>query len=80
MVSSSVHFLICFQYYNECHGVIYVVDASDRGRLEESRLAFGMMIIIVVLMLLLIIMMMRRRISVLEVDNSLISLIFKIHD
>ena len=28
------------QYYAECHGVIYVVDASDQARLDESKAAF----------------------------------------
>ena len=31
----------CFQYYAESHGLIYVVDSSDKERLTESRLAFG---------------------------------------
>ena len=33
--------IVSFQYYDESHGVIYVVDSSDKDRLEESRLAFG---------------------------------------
>lgn len=30
-----------FQYYAECHGVIYVIDSTDEGRLSESKEAFG---------------------------------------
>lgn len=33
--------MFCFQYFEECHGVIYVVDCSDEKRLEESHNAFG---------------------------------------
>ena len=29
------------KYYEECHGVIYVIDSSDERRLEESRVTFG---------------------------------------
>lgn len=29
------------KYYDECHGVIYVVDASDRERLPLAVEAFG---------------------------------------
>lgn len=28
------------KYYEECHGVIYVIDSSDQKRLEESHTAF----------------------------------------
>ncbi|EDQ92987.1 uncharacterized protein MONBRDRAFT_2913, partial [Monosiga brevicollis MX1] len=31
-------------YYEECHGIIYVVDSADRARLEESRIAFDAMV------------------------------------
>lgn len=30
------------KYYDECHAVVYVVDASDRIRLEEGWAVFGM--------------------------------------
>ncbi|XP_075384421.1 ADP-ribosylation factor-related protein 1 isoform X2 [Tenrec ecaudatus] len=29
------------KYYAECHGVIYVIDSTDEGRLPESKRAFG---------------------------------------
>ena len=29
------------KYYEECHGVIYVIDSSDERRLEESQVTFG---------------------------------------
>ena len=32
---------VVFQYYAESHAVIYVVDSSDRDRIEESKAAFG---------------------------------------
>lgn len=28
-----------YRYYGECHAVVFCVDASDRGRLEEAKLA-----------------------------------------
>lgn len=30
-----------FQYYAECHAVIYIVDSSDRERVSESKETFG---------------------------------------
>ena len=30
-----------FQYYAECHAVIYVVDSADRERMDESKEVFG---------------------------------------
>ncbi|XP_022252483.1 ADP-ribosylation factor-related protein 1-like, partial [Limulus polyphemus] len=30
-----------FQYYAESHAVIYIIDSSDKERLEESKSAFG---------------------------------------
>lgn len=33
------------KYYTECHGIIYVIDASDLQRLEESHKCFEKMII-----------------------------------
>lgn len=47
-VLCSVWFLLSYtvfaflQYYAETHAVIYVVDSSDRDRIEESKMAFGM--------------------------------------
>ena len=35
-----------FQYYAESHAVIYVVDSSDRDRIEESKAAFGGLIVL----------------------------------
>ncbi|CAG0899065.1 unnamed protein product [Darwinula stevensoni] len=32
------------KYYAECHAIIYVIDASDRSRLAESKAAFDQMI------------------------------------
>ncbi|XP_055915610.1 ADP-ribosylation factor-related protein 1 [Eupeodes corollae] len=32
------------KYYEECHGVIYVIDSNDRDRMEESKLIFDTMI------------------------------------
>ncbi|GAU89830.1 hypothetical protein RvY_02334 [Ramazzottius varieornatus] len=32
------------KYYSECHAIVYVVDASDRPRLDESKAAFASMI------------------------------------
>ncbi|XP_033097947.1 ADP-ribosylation factor-related protein 1-like isoform X2 [Anneissia japonica] len=32
------------KYYAESHGVIYVIDSSDKSRIEESRLAFDEML------------------------------------
>jgi ADP-ribosylation factor related protein 1 len=32
------------KYYAECHAIIYVIDSTDRERLEESWLAFDKMI------------------------------------
>lgn len=32
------------KYYAECHGIIYMIDSTDRARLEESWLAFDKMI------------------------------------
>ena len=29
------------QYYAEAHGIIYIIDSSDRDRVDESRAAFG---------------------------------------
>jgi ADP-ribosylation factor related protein 1 len=29
------------KYYSDCHAIVYVVDSSDRARLEETRDAFG---------------------------------------
>ena len=30
-----------FQYYAESHAVIYIVDSSDKERIDESKEAFG---------------------------------------
>ncbi|CAG0890133.1 unnamed protein product [Cyprideis torosa] len=32
------------KYYSESHGIIYVIDASDRSRFEESKTSFDKMI------------------------------------
>ncbi|XP_062507141.1 ADP-ribosylation factor-related protein 1-like [Corticium candelabrum] len=32
------------KYYDDCHGVIYIIDSTDRERLEKSRDAFKLMI------------------------------------
>ncbi|XP_050434731.1 ADP-ribosylation factor-related protein 1 [Adelges cooleyi] len=32
------------KYYAECHAVIYIVDSSDRGRMDESKKSFEKMI------------------------------------
>nr|KAF6470734.1 ADP ribosylation factor related protein 1 [Molossus molossus] len=32
------------KYYAECHGVIYVIDSTDEGRLPESKRAFEKMV------------------------------------
>ncbi|XP_065843314.1 ADP-ribosylation factor-related protein 1-like [Oscarella lobularis] len=32
------------KYYEECHAIVYVVDSSDRDRLEESFMAFNSVI------------------------------------
>ena len=37
-------FVFLQQYYDECHGVIYVIDSSDQNRLEESHKVFGKLI------------------------------------
>lgn len=29
------------QYYDEAHGIIFVVDASDKARIEAVRIALG---------------------------------------
>lgn len=29
------------KYYQESHGVIYVIDSNDRDRMDESKLIFG---------------------------------------
>ena len=29
------------KYYQECHGVIYVIDSNDRSRMDESKVIFG---------------------------------------
>jgi len=34
-------FIFHFQYYSECHAVIYVIDSHDRERIQESRELFG---------------------------------------
>ena len=34
-------FFFFVKYYEECHGVIYVIDSSDERRLEESQVTFG---------------------------------------
>ena len=31
------------QYYAESHAVIYIVDSSDRERIDESKTSFGML-------------------------------------
>lgn len=38
-----VLYQICyfFQYYAESHAIIYVVDAFDRDRIQESKTVFG---------------------------------------
>jgi len=33
--------LLCLQYYAESHAVIYIVDSSDKDRIDESKDAFG---------------------------------------
>lgn len=38
LYSNNIYF---FQYYEECHGVIYVVDSSDQRRMEESHQSFS---------------------------------------
>lgn len=30
------------KYYQESHGVIYVIDSNDRSRMDESKAVFGM--------------------------------------
>lgn len=32
---------VFFQYFAECHAVIYIVDSSDRERISESKETFG---------------------------------------
>ncbi|XP_021943279.1 ADP-ribosylation factor-related protein 1 [Folsomia candida] len=32
------------KYYEECHGIIYVIDSYDRERIEESKEAFDKMV------------------------------------
>lgn len=39
------------KYYEECHGVIYVIDSSDERRLEESQVTFGEYKLLTVLIL-----------------------------
>lgn len=34
-------YYLSFQYYAECHAVIYIVDSSDRDRVSESKETFG---------------------------------------
>lgn len=29
------------KYYQESHGVIYVIDSNDRSRMDESKAVFG---------------------------------------
>lgn len=29
------------KYYAESHGIIYLVDSDDKGRIPQSKLAFG---------------------------------------
>lgn len=36
--------LLLFQYYAECHAVIYVVDSADRERMGESKDVFGKLV------------------------------------
>lgn len=31
-----------FQYYAESHAIIYIVDSSDRDRIDESKETFGL--------------------------------------
>jgi ADP-ribosylation factor related protein 1 len=31
------------RYYSEAHAVVYVVDSADVGRLEEAKLAYGLL-------------------------------------
>ena len=33
---------LLFQYFAECHAVIYMVDSADRERMGESKEAFGL--------------------------------------
>ena len=33
--------ILCFQYYAESHALIFVVDSSDRERIDESKEAFS---------------------------------------
>lgn len=39
-----INFHGIFQYYDECHGVIYVIDSNDRDRMNESKELFDRMI------------------------------------
>ena len=39
--NKTLQFFFFAKYYEECHGVIYVIDSSDERRLEESQVTFG---------------------------------------
>ena len=41
IINKALLFFFFVKYYEECHGVIYVIDSSDERRLEESQVTFG---------------------------------------
>jgi hypothetical protein len=42
MCSGNEKNVTLFQYYAESHAIIYIVDSSDRDRIDESKETFGL--------------------------------------
>ena len=41
LILQMMHILFSQQYYDDCHGIMYVIDSSDKARIEESMAVLG---------------------------------------